>query len=302
MNEQPLTTEKRNVETMNLDELTIGEILSIMNRQDEHVIQAVAQVLPTVKKVIMKVVDNLLYGGRIFYVGAGTSGRLAMMDAAECPPTFMTDPLLVQTIMAGGNSAFFHAVENAEDDSEAGKRDVAEKSITKWDTVIGITASGTTPYTIGAIKHAKSKGAFTVSLTSNRNSEIGQYTDEAIEVEVGPEILTGSTRLKAATSHKMILNMISTITMVKLGKVYENLMVDVYASNKKLVERAKRIVMMSTNCPLEQAEQILNKTNFAVKPAIVMLKTNADFEKVQETLAEVNGNTKQAIAKLSSSL
>lgn len=300
MNEQQLTTEKRNIETMNLDELTIGEILIIMNRQDEYIIQAVAQVLPTLEKVIAKIVENVLNGGRIFYIGAGTSGRLAMMDASECPPTFMTDPLLVQTVMAGGNSAFFQAVENAEDDAEAGKRDLAEKSITKWDTVIGITASGTTPYTIGAVKYAQVNGAFTVSLTSNRNSEISKFTDEAIEVDVGPEILTGSTRLKAATSHKMILNMISTITMVKLGKVYENLMVDVHASNKKLVERAKRIVMISTNCTLEQAEQILSKTNFAVKPAIVMLKTNADFEKVQATLAEVNGNTKKAIAKLRS--
>ncbi|ATP41893.1 N-acetylmuramic acid 6-phosphate etherase [Solibacillus sp. R5-41] len=298
MNDKQLTTEKRNSETMNLDELTVAEILNIMNRQDEHVIQAVAQVLPTLEKVIEKIVNNLLNGGRIFYVGAGSSGRLAMMDASECPPTFMTDPHLVQTIMAGGNSAFFQAVENAEDDAEAGNRDLAKKVITKWDTVIGITASGTTPYTIGAVKYAKLNDAFTVSLTSNKNSEISNYTDEAIEVEVGPEILTGSTRLKAATSHKMILNMISTITMVKLGKVYENLMVDVNASNKKLVERAKRIVMMSTNCSFEQAEQVLNTTNFAVKPAIVMLKTNADFEIVQAVLTEVEGNTKKAISKL----
>lgn len=300
MSNQQLTTEKRNVETMNLDELSVVEILTIMNRQDEHVIQGVANVLPTLEKVIEKIVDNLLNGGRLFYVGAGSSGRLAMMDASECPPTFMTDPNLVQTIMAGGNSAFFQAVENAEDDAEAGQRDLAEKVITKWDTVIGITASGTTPYTIGAVKYARLNGAFTVSLTSNKDSEISQYTDQALEVDVGPEILTGSTRLKAATSHKMILNMISTATMVKLGKVYENLMVDVHASNNKLVERAKRIVIMSTNCSYEQAEQVLNTTNFAVKPAIVMLKTNANFETVQTTLAEVEGNTKRAIAKLNS--
>ncbi|MEK4427098.1 N-acetylmuramic acid 6-phosphate etherase [Solibacillus sp. FSL K6-1523] len=298
MNNQQLTTEKRNSETMNLDELTVEEILTIMNRQDEHVVQGVAKVLPTLEKIIEKIVDNILNGGRIFYVGAGSSGRLAMMDASECPPTFMTDPNLVQTIMAGGNSAFFQAVENAEDDAEAGQRDIAEKAITKWDTVIGITASGTTPYTIGAVKYARLNGAFTVSLTSNKDSKISQYTDQAIEVDVGPEILTGSTRLKAATSHKMILNMISTATMVKLGKVYENLMVDVNASNNKLVERAKRIVMMATNCSYEQAEQVLNTTNLAVKPAIVMLKTNADFETVQTILSEVNGNTKRAIAKL----
>lgn len=298
MNNQQLTTEKRNPKTMNLDELTVVEILNIMNRQDEHVIQGVAKVLPTLEKIIEKIVHNLLNGGRLFYVGAGSSGRLAMMDASECPPTFMTDPNLVQTIMAGGNAAFFQAVENAEDDAEAGERDIAEKAITKWDTVIGITASGTTPYTIGAVKYARLNGAFTVSLTSNKGSKISNYTDQAIEVDVGPEILTGSTRLKAATSHKMILNMISTTTMVKLGKVYENLMVDVHASNNKLVERAKRIVIMSTNCSYEQAEQVLNTTNFAVKPAIVMLKTNVDFETVQATLTEVEGNTKRAIAKL----
>ncbi|MEG0472268.1 MAG: N-acetylmuramic acid 6-phosphate etherase [Solibacillus sp.] len=300
MNDQQLTTEKRNSETMKLDELSVAEILTVMNRQDERVIQAVAQVLPTLEKVIAKIVDNLLNGGRIFYIGAGSSGRLAMMDASECPPTFMTDPQLVQTIMAGGESAFFQAVENAEDDAEAGRQDLAKKGVMKWDTVIGITASGTTPYTIGAIKYARLNNAFTVSLTSNKSSEISHYTDEALEVEVGPEILTGSTRLKAATSHKIILNMISTITMVKLGKVYENLMVDVHASNKKLVERAKRIVMMATNCSLEQAEQVLNTTNFAVKPAIVMLKTNANFATVQAALIKVNGNTKKAIAKLNS--
>lgn len=300
MNDQQLTTEKRNSETMNLDDLTVAEILNIMNRQDEHVIQAVAQVLPTLEKVIEKIVENLLNGGRIFYVGAGSSGRLAMMDASECPPTFMTDPNLVQTIMAGGNSAFFQAVENAEDDAKAGERDIAEKAITKWDTVIGITASGTTPYAISAVNYARLNGAFTVCLTSNKGSKISNYADQAIEVDVGPEILTGSTRLKAATSHKMILNMISTATMVKLGKVYENLMVDVHASNNKLVERAKRIVMMATNCSYEQAEQVLNTTNFAVKPAIIMLKTNANFETVQATLTEVEGNTKRAIAQLSS--
>lgn len=299
MNRQQLTTEKRNAATMNLDELPIVEILNIMNRQDEQVLQGVAQVLPTLEKVIEKIVTNLVNGGRIFYVGAGSSGRLAMMDASECPPTFMTDPQLVQTIMAGGNEAFFQAVENAEDDAEAGKSDIAKKELTKWDTVIGITASGTTPYTMGAVNYARSIGAFTVSLTSNKNAAISRYTDEAIEVDVGPEILTGSTRLKAATSHKMILNMISTTTMVKLGKVYENLMVDVHASNKKLVERAKHIVMMSTNCTKEQAAQVLAATNLAVKPAIVMLKTNEALDTVQKILVEVNGNTKQAISKLS---
>lgn len=301
MNYDQLTTEERNEKTMNLDLMLISEILHIMNREDLEVVKSIEKILPTVEKVIEKVVKNFMNGGRLFYVGAGTSGRLGMLDASECPPTFMSDPELVQVVMAGGQSAFFQAVENAEDLLEDGIAKLKERNITQWDSVIGITASGSTPFVMGALQYAKSVGAFTVSLTSNLNSEISSHVDEAIEVVVGPEILTGSTRLKAATSHKMILNMISTASMVQLGKAYENLMVDVHASNKKLIDRAKRIVVMATGCKYEVAEETLNKTKFAVKPAIVMLKTNQDYEQVIRALEQVNGHTRKAILLLTSS-
>ena len=301
MNYDQLTTEERNEKTMNLDLMPISEILHIMNREDLEVVKSIEKILPTVEKVIEKVVKNFMNGGRLFYVGAGTSGRLGMLDASECPPTFMSDPELVQLVMAGGQNAFFQAVENAEDLLEDGIVKLKEKNITQWDSVIGITASGSTPFVMGALQYAKSVGAFTVSLTSNLNSEISSHVDEAIEVVVGPEILTGSTRLKAATSHKMILNMISTASMVQLGKAYENLMVDVHASNKKLIERAKRIVIMATGCKYEVAEETLNRTKFAVKPAIVMLKTNQDYEQVIRALEQVNGHTRKAILLLTSS-
>ena len=293
-----LTTEKRNEQTMNLDIMPISEILQIMNKEDLQVVESIEQVLPTIERVIKRLVENLKTGGRLIYVGAGTSGRLGMLDASECPPTFMTDPELVQTIMAGGQTAFFQAVENAEDRFEDGIAKLEEKNITQWDSVIGITASGSTPFVLGALQYAKSAGAFTVGLTSNAPSEIRNYTDEAIEVVVGPEILTGSTRLKAATSHKMILNMISTASMVQLGKVYENLMVDVHPSNQKLKERAKRIVIAATDCSYDEAEKILDKTNFAVKPAIVMLKTGENYNQVQQALEQVMGHTRKAIAIL----
>ncbi|MGN7478426.1 N-acetylmuramic acid 6-phosphate etherase [Solibacillus silvestris] len=301
MNYDQLTTEKRNNQTMNLDVMPISQILHIMNKEDLQVVKSVEQVLPTIEKVIKRVVENISNGGRLFYIGAGTSGRLGMLDASECPPTFMTDPELVQTVMAGGQDAFFQAVENAEDRIEDGRNKLKEKNITRFDSIIGITASGTTPFVMGALQYAQSVGAFTVSLTSNINSEVSRYADEAIEVVVGPEILTGSTRLKAATSHKMILNMISTTSMVQLGKTYENLMIDVHASNKKLIERAKRIVVAATDCTYEEAEEVLEKTKFAVKPSIVMLKTNQNYERVKLVLEQVNGHTRKAILLLNNS-
>ena len=301
MNYDQLTTEQRNNETMELDIMPISDMLQVMNKEDMQVVKSVGQVLPAIEKVIKRVVENISNGGRLFYIGAGTSGRLGMLDASECPPTFMTDPELVQTIMAGGKDAFFQAVENAEDRLEDGINKLKEKNITQFDSVIGITASGTTPFVMGALQYAQSVGAFTVSLTSNLNSEVSRYAEEAIEVVVGPEILTGSTRLKAATSHKMILNMISTASMVQLGKVYENLMVDVHASNKKLIERAKRIVIAATDCKYGEAEEVLEKTKFAVKPAIVMLKTNQNYEKVELALEQVAGHTRNAIFLLNNS-
>lgn len=293
-----LTTESRNTASTTLDQMTTMEILQTINNEDKSVAFAVEDVLPVVGRVIEKIVESLKSGGRLFYIGSGTSGRIGMMDASECPPTFMTSPEMVQTIMAGGNQAFFQAVENAEDNELQGELDLHSKNLTKYDVVIGITASGRTPYPIGAIKYANKMGAFTVGLSSNKNSLINKYTDEGIEVIVGPEVLTGSTRMKAATAHKLILNMISTATMVKLGKVYENLMVDVNASNFKLKERAKSIVLEVTDSSYEEAENILEQTNYEVKAAIVMLKTNASYEETLLALQNHNRNVRETITYL----
>ncbi|HWL26599.1 MAG TPA: N-acetylmuramic acid 6-phosphate etherase [Ureibacillus sp.] len=293
-----LTTEKRNPASMNLDQMTTMEILQTINNEDKTVAFAVEKILLQVQIVIDRVVEAIKNNGRLFYIGSGTSGRLGMLDASECPPTFMTPPHLVQTVMAGGNEAYFQAVEKAEDNEEQGEIDLISRNITKNDIVIGITASGRTPYPIGAIKYAKSIGAFTVGLTSNANSLINKYTDVALEVVVGPEVLTGSTRMKAATAHKMILNMISTSTMVKLGKVYQNLMVDVHATNYKLMERAKSIIMDITNVPYEHAETILSKTNYEIKPAIVMIQAMVDEQEALKALTKAQGDVGKAISEL----
>lgn len=290
-----LSTEQRNNASLKLDQMTSLEMIQIINEADKGVAHAVELVLPKVAVVIERVYKSLAKGGRLFYVGAGTSGRLGMIDASECPPTFMTSPEMVQTVMAGGNSAFFQAVEGAEDNELQGELDLKKREITANDVVIGITSSGRTPYPIGALKYGKSLGAYTVSLTCNENSAISAYADSAIEVVVGPEVLTGSTRMKAATAHKMILNMISTAVMIKLGKVYENLMVDLNASNYKLVERAKRTIMEITGVSYEKAEEVLYLANKEVKPSIVMIKGNVNFTEAKKAIELSNGYVRKAI-------
>lgn len=294
-----LTTEKRNPASIHLDQMTTLEIIQTINNEDKKVAFAVEEVLPKVNIVIEKIVASMNRGGRLFYIGSGTSGRIGMIDASECPPTFMTPADLVQTVMAGGNTAFFQAVENAEDNEPQGEIDLKSRNLTKDDVVIGITASGRTPYPIGGIKYAKKIGAYTVGLTCNKDSLINQFSDEGIEVVVGPEVLTGSTRMKAATAHKMILNIISTTTMVKLGKVYENLMVDVNASNYKLKERAKSIIMEITNVSYERAEEALIQTNFEVKPAIIMLQTKSNYNEIVAALKECHDDVRKTITLLS---
>ena len=293
-----LTTEHRNQNSMRLDQMSTYEALKLINEEDKLVAEAVETVLTKVEIAVEKIVDSLSTGGRLFYVGAGTSGRLGVMDASECPPTFMTPAEMVQTVMAGGNNAFFQAVEGSEDNEEQGKADLKSRNFTKQDVVIGITASGRTPYPIGALKLAKELGGYTISLSCNKGSLISRYADCEIEVVVGPEVLTGSTRMKAATSHKMILNMISTTTMVKLGKVYENLMVDVHASNYKLKERAKQNIIAITNVPYEVAEEVLNQTNHEVKPAIVMIEAGVTLEEAKDALTRNNGYARPAIESL----
>ena len=293
-----LITEQRNPASINLDQMATMEILQTINNEDKLVANAVEMILPQIEIVTDKIVEAIENGGRLIYIGSGTSGRLGMIDASECPPTFMISPEKVQTVMAGGNEAFFRAVENAEDNDLQGELDLKSRNLSKNDIVIGITASGRTPYPIGGVKYAKQVGAFTVGLTSNKNSIINQNTDIGIEVIVGPEVLTGSTRMKAATAHKMILNMISTAAMVKLGKVYENLMVDLHASNFKLKERAKKIVMEITNVSYEEAQEKLEQTNYEVKPALIMILAGVEFKESAQALQTCKGNVRKTIEYL----
>lgn len=295
MNLSALTTEQRNGCSMVLDQMSTIDILKTINQEDKKVAKAVELVLPKVEYVIEQTCIALAKGGRLFYVGAGTSGRVGVIDASECPPTFMTPPDMVQTVMAGGTEAFINAVEGSEDEECQGEEDLKEKRLTKHDVVIGITASGRTPYPIGALKYAHEIGVFTVGLSCNENSLISQYADCEVEVIVGPEVLTGSTRMKAATAHKMILNMISTTTMVKLGKVYENLMVDLHASNYKLMERAKHTLMEITGTSYEGAEIALSLTNNEVKPAIVMLNGDVTLDKAKNAIRQSDGYVRKAI-------
>lgn len=290
-----LTTESRNEQSMQIDTASPSDILRIMNEQDQLIALAVKDVLPDIEAAVQFVVESFKNGGRLIYCGAGTSGRLGVLDAVECPPTFSTDPEMVQGLIAGGDRAFLKAVEGAEDQPEFGVNDLKEIGLTKDDTVIGIAASGRTPYVIGALRYARSIGAKTVALSCNRNAAISQEADQAIEVIVGPEVLTGSTRLKSGTAHKMILNMISTSSMILLGKAYENLMVDVHVSNQKLKERAIGIIRKITGVSYEQASETLEASNLQVKTAIVMIKTNTSKQKAEQLLIEANGYVKKAI-------
>lgn len=290
-----LTTEGYHPDTTDLDLMSTSEIVKLMNEEDKKVPLAIAKVLPEIEQAITAVVHALKNGGRLFYVGAGTSGRIGLLDAVECPPTFSTSPKLVQAILAGGADAVMIAIEGAEDDLSLGEIELQKQQLTNRDVVIGIAASGRTPFVKGALIYAQQLGAKTISLVSNAHSVISQHADIAIEVITGPEILTGSTRLKAATAHKQILNMITTTTMIKLGKVYKNLMVDVHASNFKLRERAKQIVCEVTGVSYSQAESVLEQTNFQVKLAIVLLLTNTTIEEAAELLAQSEGHVRRAV-------
>jgi len=290
-----LTTESRNEHSMQIDTANPMEILRIMNEQDQLVALAVKEVLPDVGAAVQFVFESFQNGGRLIYLGAGTSGRLGVLDAVECPPTFSTDPEMVQGIIAGGERAFLKAVEGAEDDPELGVSDLKALGLTKNDTVIGIAASGRTPYVIGALRYARSIGAKTVAISCNKDAAISQEADQSIEVIVGPEVLTGSTRLKSGTAHKMILNMISTSSMILLGKAYENLMVDVHVSNQKLKERAIGIIRKITGVSYDMALETLEKAGLQVKTAIVMIKTNTTKLEAEQLLEKANGYVKRAI-------
>ena len=282
-----LSTETRNTGTMNLDALSIEEILSLMNGEDKNVLEAVRRALPEIAALIRKTVETYENGGRIIYMGAGTSGRMGLMDAVEVVPTFNCERFV--GLIAGGDMAFVKAVEGAEDSKELGISDLQKIDLKSEDFVLGIAASGRTPYVIGGLDYAREIGATTGCLCCNMNTEIAKHVDYPIEVSAGPEVLTGSTRLKSGTCQKIILNMISTVTMIKVGKVYGNLMVDVKATNEKLVERCHNIVMQATDCDYETADAVLKETDNSCKLAIVMILFGYDKEKAIEALAKANG-------------
>ncbi|BDG47676.1 N-acetylmuramic acid 6-phosphate etherase [Parageobacillus sp. KH3-4] len=290
-----LTTEQRNNKTRNLDEMTTKEILQVMNEEDKTVAIAVSKELAQIEKLVQKVIASFRQGGRLIYMGAGTSGRLGILDAVECPPTFGTEKEMVQGLIAGGLEAFTNAVEGAEDNEELAVRDLQSIGLTEKDIVIGIAASGRTPYVISGLRYAKHIGATTGSIACNKGAEISKYADISVEVETGPEVLTGSTRLKAGTAQKMVLNMISTASMIGIGKVYKNLMVDVQATNVKLKERAKRIIMQAADVDAKTAEQYYEAAQGHVKTAIVMILLQCSYEEATERLQKANGFVRQAL-------
>ncbi|MGW5735449.1 MULTISPECIES: N-acetylmuramic acid 6-phosphate etherase [Streptomyces] len=291
-----LTTEAFRPELSEIDRLPTAEIAKIMNGEDATVPAAVAEQLPAIAAAIDGTAERMARGGRLIYAGAGTAGRLGVLDASECPPTFNTDPAEVVGLIAGGPSAMVTAVEGAEDSKELAAEDLDALRLTADDVVVGISASGRTPYAIGAVEHARARyGALTIGLSCNADSGLGAAADHGIEVVVGPELLTGSTRLKAGTAQKLVLNMLSTITMIRLGKTYGNLMVDVRASNEKLRARSRRIVSLATGASDEEIEAALAATDGEVKNAILTLLGGVDGPTAGELLAASDGHLRDAL-------
>ncbi len=298
INLKKLETENQNVNTLNIDILNTGEMLALINSEDKKVADAVQKELPQIQKLVDEIVKRLEEGGRLFYIGAGTSGRLGFLDAAECPPTYGVSYELVQGIMAGGYEALYKAKEGAEDDSDLGVNDCKERSLSNKDVLVGLAASGRTPYVIGALNYANEIGAFTGSIACVSDSEIGKLAKVAIEVLPGQEVVTGSTRMKAGTSQKLVLNMISTSVMIRLGKVYDNLMVDVLPTNKKLEERAKGIIMKVTACDKEVATRYYIEAEKSCKLAILMIKSGLSKEESTTLLTKFKGRLKEALRSL----
>ena len=292
-----MVTEKRNSNTKDIDKVSTLEMVKKINCEDKLVACAVEKELPQIAEAIDKIADAMNNGGRLIYCGAGTSGRLGILDASECPPTHGVSSELVQGIIAGGIEAIFKAKEGAEDSKELCVEDLNNMNFTNKDVLVGIAASGRTPYVIGGLEYANSIGAVTVGVTCNPQSEIASVAKIAISPVVGPEVITGSTRMKAGTAQKMVLNMLSTGAMVRTGKVYGNLMVDVKATNEKLVERAKHIVMEATEVDREKAEAVLEETNYDVKLSILMIMANLSKEEGKELLEKNNGYIAKALSK-----
>ncbi|HEX7065239.1 MAG TPA: N-acetylmuramic acid 6-phosphate etherase [Bacillales bacterium] len=296
---QSLTTEQVFQGTRELDTYKVGEIIEIMNNEDKTVAKSIERSLPQIQAAIEKIVEVMEKGGRLFYIGAGTSGRLGILDASECPPTFGVDDQLVVGLIAGGESAVTTAVEDAEDDENSGKEEVSRK-VTSQDAVVGIAASGTTPYVLGAIEAANDMGVVTVGLSCNANTALSQISQFPIEVPVGPEVIAGSTRLKAGTAQKMVLNMISTTAMIKLGKVYGNLMVNMQATNQKLRRRVVEIVIRATGANEEVAKLTTDKANGDARAAILMIKYRIEYGEAIRVLEAANGHFRAALEKLES--
>jgi N-acetylmuramic acid 6-phosphate etherase len=290
-----LITEQRNPFTMDIDLRSTKEILRIINDQDKTVAYAIEKELPRIAAAVELVVRALRKGGRLVYVGAGTSGRLGVFDAAECPPTFGTDPRMVQGVIAGGRRALFQAVEGAEDRAEEARKVMRQLRVGAKDVVVGIAASRRTPFAKAAVDEARKLGARTVYVTCNPSSTIDFPVDVAICPQVGPEVIMGSTRMKAGTAQKMVLNMISTCTMIKMGKVFENMMVDLMATSRKLVERSKRVIMIVAGVDYDTAKEYLTKAGGSVKKAIVMIETRADARTAEKLLASSSGFVRKAL-------
>jgi N-acetylmuramic acid 6-phosphate etherase len=292
-----LATEQRNPSTAQIDRVSTLEMVKLINAEDQKVALAVEQVLPEIAAAIDLIAVQFRQGGRLFYLGAGTSGRLGILDASECPPTYGVKPGMVVGLIAGGDPAIRHAVEGAEDSRESGANDLKAHNFGAQDVMVGLAASGRTPYVLGGLAYASAIGAHTIAVACTQNSQIGQLAEIAIEALPGPEVVTGSTRMKAGTAQKLILNLLSTGAMIKIGKVYGNLMVDVQASNAKLVERCKRIVCEATGVSRQQAEALLSLTDWDVKLAILIQKTELPLEQAAQLLQETAGYLQQAIGQ-----
>lgn len=290
-----IATEQRNPNTMNIDTLSTLEMVKLINREDHRVAEAVSQVTEQIARAVDLIADRLSRGGRLIYCGAGTSGRLGILDAVECPPTYSTDPELVQCLMAGGYGAIFKAVEGAEDSKELGIQDMKNISFTAADVLVGIAASGRTPYVLGCMEYAKELGASTVAVTCCPGSVLDTFADIGIAPAPGPEVVTGSTRMKSGTAQKMVLNMLSTGTMIKLGKVYGNLMVDVKPSNEKLIRRCVTIVCTATDCDEATATAALEACDYRPKTAIVMVLCQVSAEEAKAMLETAGGRVAKVL-------
>ncbi|MFG2307498.1 N-acetylmuramic acid 6-phosphate etherase [Streptomyces sp. NPDC048566] len=296
---ETLTTEAFRPELSEIDRLPTLEIARLMNREDTTVPTAVAAQLPLIAVAIDGIAERMARGGRLVYAGAGTAGRLGVLDASECPPTFNTDPARVVGVIAGGPTALSTSIEGAEDSRELAAADLEALAVAADDTVVGVSASGRTPYAVAAVEHARSRGALTVGLSCNAHSPLAAAADHGIEVVVGPELLTGSTRLKSGTAQKLVLNMLSTITMIRLGKTYGNLMVDVRASNEKLRARSRRIVALATGAADDEIERALAATDGEVKNAVLAILGGVDGPTAARLLEESRGHLRAALAKAS---